>query len=1353
MAAPAGASASAVTASSTNFTVNDPVGSASWAVGEAKRSGKRVAVTAEQAESRDVYANPNGSFTAELRTIPVRVKRDSGWVPVDTALRQRADGGVEPGATTVPVVFSGGGDQPLVRLGQGKAQVELRWPAPLPKPVVSRDSATYPDVIPGVDLRMTATAQGFTEVLVVKDKAAAANPKLAELTFGLAAKGVSVRDDGHGNIGAYDDKGKQVFGSGAPMTWDSTPSATRRAVGELELGKDTLVLRPDKKLLTDPAATFPMYIDPDFAAGQTGFAMVLSGHPSQAYWGGDGENLAKVGYCNWAGCNGIGVSRSYFQYDASFMVGKHVQVAEFNAFENYAPSCSARPVEAWGTNPVSAGTTWNNQPFPGGGPIGLGTVNVAYGYSSACPGNWVGFDATAAVNAAVTYNNGLTAIMLKAANEGDAYGWKKFNTNPSLVITYNSYPSPPTGQTVENTACAVQPNEPYINPYIDNDPNKGPRGPQMSAVVSDPDGGPVQAQFEWYTRFGARLGVAATEYKASGSTFTMDVPTANAADGANLAYRVRGADGVDFGPWGQWCDVTIDRKGPDKAPKVTSVTYPECPPPDYDPCPRGGGIGRTGGFTLSADGVSDVKGFEYSLYGQENTFSSVTASSGSANILVTPPEDGSLDLYARSVDRADNLGPLYRYHFIVGPGTPPRGHWKLDGYVETKAVDESPAQHDATLSAAARWRTGRHGDALWLDGGTAYAETTGGATVDTAKTFSVSAWVKLDRLDTAYRTALSQDGTRISGFFLQYNPNTKKWNFMMPASDADAAARHVAESAGPAVAGRWTHLVGEYDAAAKEIKLYVDGVAGAPAAHTTPWSASGTVQLGRARYAAGPVDYWPGSLDEVRIYDRTLATEEIHDLAGSPAAEELFLPLDDGTGTTAQEVSGGYRVGALGSAASWTTGKVGTGAVRFGGGTETLATSVPVLRTDAGFTVTAWARLDAADDQWRTVLSQDAGQGSGFQLRYRGDTHKWSFALPQSATDTQLTALSADSGESAQAGAWTHLAGVYDPAAQEIQLYVDGAKVAWKKATATVNATGAFQIGRGRQNSAAATPFAGDVDDVHAWTGVRTADQIKADKAQPVTKRRSLYGSQIARYVNLAGPHIVTDGPVPAGSHFEFSLGLPAGADEPNTRVIYSCRSGTADYFLNPDNCGTYLNLGSVGRFYITPPAGVPTRLVYRCQFPGVGHFASTDPGCEGQTKEFELGYTRAYTHLIRHNTTGYPYDHASDTARLPANYRPEGNMGTLSMTQLPGTTALMSCQDGTDTFTSADAACEGKTVVRRLGFIWTSAPQSVPGAPNAVGVELFRCRASWGDLFDSRDPKCEGQTQDRSLGFAVTGL
>ncbi|WP_146103857.1 hypothetical protein [Nonomuraea solani] len=419
LTAPPGIAAT-VTVASPASADDDPVGSAPWAAAEARRTGKRVAATLEQSEVRDVYANPDGLFTAELRITPVRVRRGSDWVPVGTTLRQRADGGVEPGATTVSVTFSGGGDQPLVRFGQDKRRIELRWPAPLPKPVLTGDTATYPEVLPGVDLRMRATAQGFGKVLVVEDRTAAANPKLAELTFDLATEGVKVRGEGHGDFGVYDEKNKLAFGFGAPMAWDSTPANARRAVGGLEIAGSTLVLRPDLKLLTDPATRFPVYIDPFVEAGRTGMAMVLSGQHDQEYWGGDNEKVAKVGYCGWDFCNGI--ARSSFQYDAAFLAGKHVQQAKFNIFEHYSPSCTRTDVVAFGTDPVSAATTRDNQPYKeseGPQQVQLTTQNVAWGYSASCPGAWVGFDATAAVEKGVKSHNGATAITLRAGNEGD----------------------------------------------------------------------------------------------------------------------------------------------------------------------------------------------------------------------------------------------------------------------------------------------------------------------------------------------------------------------------------------------------------------------------------------------------------------------------------------------------------------------------------------------------------------------------------------------------------------------------------------------------------------------------------------------------------------------------------------------------------------------------------------------------------------------------------------------------------------------------------------------------------------------------------------------------------------------
>lgn len=71
-------------------------------------------------------------------------------------------------------------------------ELALTWPDALPAPVLSGATATYRDVLPGVDLRMEAQETGYTQLLVVNSAEAAANPKLSELRLKLRAGGGKV---------------------------------------------------------------------------------------------------------------------------------------------------------------------------------------------------------------------------------------------------------------------------------------------------------------------------------------------------------------------------------------------------------------------------------------------------------------------------------------------------------------------------------------------------------------------------------------------------------------------------------------------------------------------------------------------------------------------------------------------------------------------------------------------------------------------------------------------------------------------------------------------------------------------------------------------------------------------------------------------------------------------------------------------------------------------------------------------------------------------------------------------------------------------------------------------------------
>ncbi|MBX6723138.1 MAG: hypothetical protein IRY92_07865, partial [Dactylosporangium sp.] len=158
----------------------------------AKACGRRVEVLSERTEDAQTFANPDGSLTFEESIEPVRVRQGSSWVPVDTTLKMTPQG-VVPKASALPLVLSPGGDGPLARLSQGDRELSMSWPTRLPVPILERDTAIYRGVLgPDVDLRVTASALGFSEVLVVRTRQAAANPALAKVQFGLATKGVRV---------------------------------------------------------------------------------------------------------------------------------------------------------------------------------------------------------------------------------------------------------------------------------------------------------------------------------------------------------------------------------------------------------------------------------------------------------------------------------------------------------------------------------------------------------------------------------------------------------------------------------------------------------------------------------------------------------------------------------------------------------------------------------------------------------------------------------------------------------------------------------------------------------------------------------------------------------------------------------------------------------------------------------------------------------------------------------------------------------------------------------------------------------------------------------------------------------
>ncbi|OKK18662.1 hypothetical protein AMK09_17160 [Streptomyces sp. CB02488] len=296
------------------------------ALAQAGATGEPVEITAERTEYSSTTANPDGSFTLTQSTAPQRVRSDDGsWGGVDTTLVRRADGSVGPKASVVDLAFTGGSSsgKDMIRLGSKQGSVSLGWPGALPEPAIDGATATYANVMAGVDLELTATAEGYHEVLVVKSAAAAASPELEQVSLSASGEGLRVVPGAGGGLRAVDENGNTVFKGPAGQMWDSAGSqqtvsqsarvtavddpqdpagggnTTQPGVGDstavlpVHVDGEAVSVTPDLGLLRGTETVYPVRIDPSVGLGVSERSVISS--DGDRWWQFDGDY--GVGLC------------------------------------------------------------------------------------------------------------------------------------------------------------------------------------------------------------------------------------------------------------------------------------------------------------------------------------------------------------------------------------------------------------------------------------------------------------------------------------------------------------------------------------------------------------------------------------------------------------------------------------------------------------------------------------------------------------------------------------------------------------------------------------------------------------------------------------------------------------------------------------------------------------------------------------------------------------------------------------------------------------------------------------------------------------------------------------------------
>ena len=190
--------------------------------------------------------------------------------------------------------------------------------------------------------------------------------------------------------------------------------------------------------------------------------------------------------------------------------------------------------------------------------------------------------------------------------------------------------------------------------------------------------------------------------------------------------------------------------------------------------------------------------------------------------------------------------------------------------------------------------------------------------------------------------------------------------------------------------------------------------------------------------------------------------------------------FDEGSGAIAKDASGNNYNGAI-SAAAWTTGKVGSGALSFNGTNSYVA--LPNLNSAFNeFTAAAWVKVNDLS-AIRGVFTTGGANGGGFRFRINTDGSIWLLMAGGGGFDTLSTAAGVISS-----GIFYHI-GVTGKSGQYMRIYVNGVLAKEKTTTQIIDASNAAGY-LGTDWGPSSELMNGVIDDARIYSRVLNASEV-----------------------------------------------------------------------------------------------------------------------------------------------------------------------------------------------------------------------------------------------------------------------
>ncbi len=432
------------------------------------------------------------------------------------------------------------------------------------------------------------------------------------------------------------------------------------------------------------------------------------------------------------------------------------------------------------------------------------------------------------------------------------------------------------------------------------------------------------------------------------------------------------------------------------------------------------------------------------------------------------------------------------------------GHWTFEEGGGLSVLDSSGQGNHGTLvnARANTWTNGQSGGGLYFDGttgaGATYVTIPDAASLRLNNAFTFAAWARCDDTGRDAPIVDKEGEGKLSYWFGTYG--AAHFGVLLD-TDGNQPWSLYDRDQGVICQGVWVHLASTWDGAT--IRHYLNGV---QLPETTAFS--GPIHMSDASLIFGAnVPYnntaFKGSIDDVRLYNQALSSEEIGALAGLTPKLVGYWSFDEGSGTNLWDSSGMANHGTLinPQTNNWTSGMRGS-ALYFGGvvgldSTYVAIPDAPSLRIAGDISIAAWVRCDD--------ISRDAPI-----LAKEGDGHLsyWFGAFGQSSEGASPgnfgMLLDADGNQpwtmygrhqgSIPQGQWVHLASVRS--GSTVHHYLNGEPLAstttFEGPIYVADAFVAIGVNSLYNFAANHTAFLGAIDEVRLYNYALSAEAIRA---------------------------------------------------------------------------------------------------------------------------------------------------------------------------------------------------------------------------------------------------------------------